>query len=188
MRLRTDLDGVELRALMPDDADAVVELMRTNTAHLTRNGDFAEQIDVASGDRARQYAAQQEQPLAFGIVEHGDLVGSVELVPVDPPRYGIGYWLAENATGRGLATAAVRTLVEHAFADLGATDVYAGVTHGNDASVAVLRRAGFTHVGDMGSYDRFHRSAARTPMPTTTPAASATGSHGFESHGTSNPA
>lgn len=159
MHLATEIAGVELRALIPADADTVVDLMRENAAHLTTNGDFAEQVDMSAADRASQYAAQRDRPLAFGIVEHGALVGAVELVPVDPPRYGTGYWLARPATGRGLATVALRALVQHAFTTLGATDVYAGVTHGNDASVAVLRRTGFNHVADMGTYDRFHRTA-----------------------------
>ena len=50
----------------------------------------------------------------------------MEGVPVDPPRFGLGYWLAVDVTGCGVATAAVWALLEHAPAGLGATDVFAG--------------------------------------------------------------
>jgi ribosomal-protein-serine acetyltransferase len=87
----------------------------------------------------------------------GSLIGRADLVPVDPPRYGLGYWLGEEATGHGYATAAVRALLDHARS-LGATDVLAGVTHGNDRSVALLRRLGFARVAEFDAYDRYHRA------------------------------
>ena len=42
----------------------------------------------------------QADPLHnFGIYEFGQLVGNVALVPVDPPRFGLGYWLAALRSG-----------------------------------------------------------------------------------------
>jgi RimJ/RimL family protein N-acetyltransferase len=38
---------------------------------------------------------------------------------------------------------------------LRATDIFAGVTHGNDKSVAVLRRLGFARVSSFQRYDRY---------------------------------
>jgi hypothetical protein len=38
---------------------------------------------------------------------------------------------------------------------LGATDVFAGVTHGNAASAAVLMRVGFEGVAPFPEYDRY---------------------------------
>ena len=128
------------------------------SGRLTRHGDFADEIEVPAADRAAAYASRSAETLAFGIIEDDQFVGTIELVPVDPPRYGLGYWLAEHACGRGIATAAVRALVGHAFTTRRATDVYAGVTHGNEPSVAVLRRAGFTAIADLGTYTRFQRS------------------------------
>ncbi len=51
--------------------------------------------------------------------------------------------LAEQACGRGIATLAVDTIARHAWQCMQATALFAGVTHGNLASVAVLRRVGF---------------------------------------------
>ncbi|ACQ81751.1 GCN5-related protein N-acetyltransferase [Beutenbergia cavernae DSM 12333] len=161
MILDTERQGVVLRRLTRADAGTYTDLMQANEAHLTSRGDFRDQVSADAGQYAEQFGAGGPA-LAFGIVEAGRLVGAVELVPVDPPRYGLGYWLAADATGRGLATIAVRTIVGYAGASLGASDVYAGVTHGNEASAAVLRRAGFVAVQRFDTYTRFH-SATGAP-------------------------
>jgi RimJ/RimL family protein N-acetyltransferase len=106
-------------------------------------------------DVAESFADDRPVPGRFGIRLDGRLVGRVDLVPVDPPHFGLGYWLSDTATGRGLATEAVRAVLTHARDDLAATDVFAGVTHGNAASVAVLARLGFEQVESFEAYDRY---------------------------------
>ena len=63
----------------------------------------------------------------------------------------IGYWLAANARGRGYATRAVILLTRWLFA-LGAARVFLTIVAGNEASVAVARRAGFVYEGTMRSH------------------------------------
>jgi RimJ/RimL family protein N-acetyltransferase len=156
VELATDRAGLVVRALRPADATAVHALLHADRAHLTRNGDFTDEVDVSEAILRERFDQDPARPLAFGVVEHERLVGTVTLVPVEPPRYGLGYWLAEDATGRGVGTAAVSAVLRHA-ADIGATDVFAGVTHGNAASIALLHRTGFEHVADFETYARFHR-------------------------------
>ena len=155
--LETTRDGVLLRSLRPNDAVRYAALLRTNHDHLTRLGDYAAEVTTSSAAYAEQFSAKGPA-LAFGVYEAGALVGAVALVAVDPPKYGLGYWLAQDACGRGLATLAVAAVVRHAAADLGATDVYAGVTHGNNKSVAVLTRTGFSLSARFDSYDRYRRT------------------------------
>jgi len=47
---------------------------------------------------------------------------------------------------------------------LGATDVFAGVRHGNVRSVAVLRRAGFVESVHFDHYTRFRLPLATGPQ------------------------
>ena len=63
----------------------------------------------------------------------------------------IGYWLAPNARGRGFATRAATLLTRWLFG-LGAARVFLTIVAGNEASVAVARRAGFVHEGTMRSH------------------------------------
>lgn len=166
IELSTSLPGVLLRSLTAQDGPAYAALMASNASHLSRHGDYAEEIRRSAAEHSAAFAAADPRH-NFGIYEDHRLVGSVTLVPVQPPRFGLGYLLAESACGHGIATIAVQTAARHARRDLAATELFAGVTHGNTKSVAVLERVGFDRVARFATYDRWHldlsRSAAADP-------------------------
>ncbi|MEV4889062.1 GNAT family N-acetyltransferase [Nonomuraea sp. NPDC055795] len=154
----TSVPRLTLRPLTADDVEPYYELIVRNREHLTRHGDY-EEVKVATRESvARDLVSPLDRNLRFGLWFEDQLVGRADLNPVDPPRYSIGYWLDEGVTGRGYMTAACGALIDFARAGLGATDVFAGVTHGNDRSVAVLERLGFGAVADFERYTRFHLS------------------------------
>ena len=78
----------------------------------------------------------------------GSIAGRINLVDVDSGSASLGYRIAELATGRGLATDAVNQVCEIAVADYGLVELRASATRDNAASLAVLARTGFVHVGD----------------------------------------
>jgi Acetyltransferases, including N-acetylases of ribosomal proteins len=84
----------------------------------------------------------------YGLRPKGErrLLGLVGLqgLPNDPE---IGYWLVKDAWGRGYATEAGRAMLDLAFDGLGLPAVRSGVFVGNDASLAVQRKLGFSVVG-----------------------------------------
>ena len=159
VQLRTGRDDVILRALTARDAEAYASLLAANREHLTRLGDYTTEVELPASEHAQRLGAEYP-PLTFGIYERAVLVGSIALVAVAPPSYGLGYWLAEDACGRGLATVALARMLRYARNGLGATDAFAGVTHGNDRSVSVLERTGFALVQRFDDYDRYHRPLA----------------------------
>jgi [ribosomal protein S5]-alanine N-acetyltransferase len=59
----------------------------------------------------------------------------------------IGYWVAKNYWGQGIATAAVELALKFAFVSLKLHRVYANVFPYNQASMAVLKRNGFKREG-----------------------------------------
>ncbi|MFC7478887.1 GNAT family N-acetyltransferase [Luedemannella flava] len=146
-----------LRPLSAADAGRYHRVVQANRAHLTQFGNYEEEVAGTEQDFAEGFATPGHR---YGIWRGGELIGRIDLVAVDPPRYGFGFWLAAHATGCGYATAAGAALLAHARDELGASDVYAGVTHGNDRSVAVLRRLGFQPIVDFDDYTRFHRPLA----------------------------
>jgi ribosomal-protein-serine acetyltransferase len=156
--LTTSRIGLELRELGPEDAAEYHALVQHNVAHLTKLGDYGDEVAAGAADVAERFAQRTEVPVRFGVRLEQRLVGRVDLVPVDPPRYGLGYWLGEDVTGRGLATEAVAALLRYAGTELGATDVFAGVTRGNAPSEALLRRLGFEIVAEFDTYRRFHHA------------------------------
>lgn len=154
--LMTTRAGLMLTPLTVEDADAYFALVQASHEHLTAFGDYREEVE-ASLDAVREALGNPDGPnLRFGLRLDGELIGRIDLVAVDPPRYGMGYWLGARATGKGYMTAAVAALVEFAREQLGATDVFAGVTHGNVKSVAVLERLEFRPVTEFERYTRFH--------------------------------
>lgn len=71
------------------------------------------------------------------------LLGSIALhVPEDSPA-SVGYWLASDARGRGIATEAVRLILGWAFDTIGLARVELYAQKGNVASQRVAERAGF---------------------------------------------
>ena len=89
--------------------------------------------------------------LAPYVIEDTDadrILGGANLRLYDPMRdtVELGYWLFVEARGRGVATRAVRALVEDSHAR-GVVRVEAHVRLGNVASERVLERAGFEREG-----------------------------------------
>lgn len=142
---------ISLRRLGVDDAPLLHSMLQANAEHLTQLGDFADEVALTLDEVT---ARLRDGIVRFAIEDHAEPVGHLALVPVDPPRWTVGYWVAEGHVGRGVCTAAVRLALDEARA-LGATDLFAGVTHGNEASMAVLRKVGFGVETDLETYTRF---------------------------------
>ena len=157
MMLVTQIPDLTLRRLGDADAGRLFELIQKNRHHLTAHGDHAEVVAASHETLVAELSGIDDQ-IRLGIFLENRLVGRLDVIPVDPPRYGLGYWLCESEAGKGYGTAAVETATVFARDDLGATDIYAGVTHGNHRSMALLRRNGFVAVADFERYTRYHRA------------------------------
>jgi ribosomal-protein-serine acetyltransferase len=161
VHLGTEIDGLVLRPLAVEDRDRYSELVSRNRGHLTANGDYEEL--ARSSEQDLENDIRNEAMARFGVWFHGDLIGQVDLIPRDGANAVLGYWLDESHLGSGFATVACRELLRYGAEHLAITDVWAGVTHGNERSVAVLRRLGFDEVADMGTYMRFHLALSGRP-------------------------
>lgn len=81
-----------------------------------------------------------------------EAIGGIGLVlgtDVSKRSAEIGYWLGEPYWGQGIATLAVKAMVDYAFATFNLTRVHAFVFEWNPASARVLQKAGFTLEGRM---------------------------------------
>jgi RimJ/RimL family protein N-acetyltransferase len=79
------------------------------------------------------------------------LLGSFSVMELDlEPGYGeIGYWVAAEARGRGIATRAVRLLAEWAREELGLTKIDVLPHKENAPSRRVAEKAGFRDTGEL---------------------------------------
>jgi ribosomal-protein-serine acetyltransferase len=156
VRLETEFERLALRPLDVDDLPQYAALVSRNREHLTSHGDYE--------DLVRSSREQMEDELRsasvgrFGVWLDRELIGRVDVIPQDGSNAVLGYWLDRGRLGSGFATAACRAVLAYGETELHITDVWAGVTHGNERSVALLERLGFEAVKDMGTYTRFHRA------------------------------
>ena len=116
-----------------------------------------------SEEDTRTYFAEQEQARLLGeelnlaLTEPADpgiLLGggSLYAVRLEQGCASVGYWLAPEARGRGVATHAVRLLARWAFAELGLTRLELTCSSDNQASQRVAERCGFAREGLLRSH------------------------------------
>jgi len=70
-------------------------------------------------------------------------VGQAELAHKQRTGFALGYWLGREHVGHGVMAKALFRLMQHARERFGATAFFAGVTHGNLRSAAVLHKLGY---------------------------------------------
>jgi ribosomal-protein-serine acetyltransferase len=146
-------EGVVLRLLEERHAAAFYAHVEANRAHL---GVWLDEVDrIHSQEDAREFIRQGLQAfasgagLSLGIWVEGDLAGVVGLGDVQAPNRSamIGYWLGAGYVGRGLATDAVRVLLDYAFDELGLNRVEITCPSENAPSRAIPERLGFQQEG-----------------------------------------
>ncbi len=145
-------DGAQLRLLDGGDAGELHALIIAERQRLSEWLPWAAaQTPADTVDYLRRAQTQRESNDGFqaAIVCDGRIAGSVGFHRVDWPNRttSIGYWLGSEWVGRGLMTAAVGRLVDHAFAtwELNRVEIQAAV--GNARSRAIPERLGFRQEG-----------------------------------------
>ncbi|MGD8151183.1 GNAT family N-acetyltransferase [Ornithinimicrobium sp. Y1694] len=100
--------------------------------------------------RAWDRAGRDGLMLPLVIEVDGRLVGTMHLFDVmwgSRRAAWAGYWLAQSETGRGVATWALATLVDHAIQDVGLHRVEVAIRPENTRSIAVVQRLGMPEEG-----------------------------------------
>ena len=96
-------------------------------------------------------ATDYRKPFAITDAESGEVIGSIDMRINRMATGHVGYWLAAEARGRGLTTAALRALSRWAFEELDVGRVELVTDPENIASQRVAEKAGFTREGVLRS-------------------------------------
>lgn len=147
--------GLELRPLRLRDARALFEQVDANRARLRRWLPWPDATQDPADTRAfilrMRAQIRAGLGLSFGLWWRDRLVGVAGFNWIDRTHHsaGIGYWLAHEAQGQGLMTAAVSALVRHGFRRLALNriEIRAGVR--NRRSRAIPERLGFRREGTL---------------------------------------
>jgi [ribosomal protein S5]-alanine N-acetyltransferase len=147
----------ELELLHADHAPAVLAFELTNRAYFAafindRGDEFYDQFP----DRHSAMLAEQEAGVcAFYVLvaDDGSVLGRFNLYDFEDGTANLGYRVAQQAAGRGVATTTVRELCRIAAARHGLRTLRAATSHDNTASRKVLAKAGFVPVGPAAPAD-----------------------------------
>jgi RimJ/RimL family protein N-acetyltransferase len=101
-------------------------------------------------------------PFAIVDAETGELIGSIDM-SLDAQRHRghIGYWVAEPARGRGVATRALRLLATWSFEGLELQRLELVTDPDNVASQRVAEKVGFEREGVLRAHLRRHDGRIR---------------------------
>ncbi|NUO60667.1 MAG: GNAT family N-acetyltransferase [Hamadaea sp.] len=139
-------DAAELSRLYTENREFLrpFEPVRDET-FFTKDGQEAR---LAVGEAAR--AAGIEDRRVITSQATGEILGMISLTAIERgPVQGahLGYWVAQAANGRGVASAAVAAVLDLAFGELDLHRLEAGTLLHNAGSQKVLRRNGFEEIG-----------------------------------------
>jgi ribosomal-protein-alanine N-acetyltransferase len=141
----------ELQRLRADHASAILDFETTNrsyfAASVTDRGD--EFFERFAERHTARLAEQESGDGAYYVLvaDDGVVLGRFNLVFTADGVAELGYRVAQQVAGRGVATATVRDLCHLAASQLGVTKLRAATSDDNAASRQVLLNAGFIKIG-----------------------------------------
>jgi ribosomal-protein-alanine N-acetyltransferase len=141
------MTSASIRPLTSADAEELARLQsfsrELDAPHVPERDD---EFFTAEGQRARIERA----PHLYAILDGASIAGTIALSNVAAAPFEsatVGYWVAAERRGQGLATAAVSALCELAFGELRLHRLEAATLVDNRASQRVLEKCGFTRIG-----------------------------------------
>lgn len=146
-------DGVALRLLAPENLDELHPLILRNLDRLKPwfewiHDDYLK-AETAAFLMVAEQRARAGSDYTFGIFDRGALAGLISAHERDAHNHiaRIGYWIDRDSAGRGLVTAAARTIVSFAFQTLRAHRLEIRCAPENYSSRRIPERLGFTNEG-----------------------------------------
>jgi ribosomal-protein-alanine N-acetyltransferase len=153
---------VELRQVTVADAAVLAGLYRSNRTFLAPWEPARDEAFFTEDGQRRLLAEAQEgrrrgQAVPCLVLADDRVVGRVTITDIVRGAFHsahLGYWVAEEMNGRGIATGAVAAALRLCFEDLGLHRVQAATLTHNAASQRVLTRNGFSFIGTAPQYLR----------------------------------
>lgn len=166
--MRHDLgDGALLRALSHLDASEIhaacqdpdiVAWTRVPTPYTLDDAHDFVRLTTHPGEPATDFAVAVADP----DLPDGRLVGTCGLVVDARTASGeLGYWMAPEGRGQGLATRAAGAVCAYGFEKLGLARIWMTAAVGNTASNAIAARLGFSHEGVLRNGHRMRDAHGR---------------------------
>lgn len=150
--MQIEIGEWQIRSFRKADVEAIVKYGNNPNVSLQLTDRFPYPYTRKDAEAWIELARQQEPETLFAIASQEELIGGIGLIPQDDVYSHsamLGYWLGEPYWNRGIATLAVRAIVDWAFKELDLIRIFAFVFESNPSSARVLEKAGFTLEGAM---------------------------------------
>ena len=142
-------ENIKLRLPMPHHAAEIADVVRVNLKHLQPFMPWA--VDDYSIQSARDYIRQNlqamsdETGMAMSIVYDNKIVGQIGLHELNRNKQSThtGYWIAQDAQGRGIVTKCCRMLIDRCFGELQLNRVQINCNTENTKSRRIAERLNF---------------------------------------------
>ena len=153
-------ESVTLRPVQPSDAEDIYRAAQDPEVPKFTSLPANYTLDMAiafSGDRSK-YRFDNRLELIFLIeiqtIQGVNFAGVISLhtIDINNHRTEIGYWLAKDARGKGIGTAAAELITEYGLMTMGFRRIEALVNDQNIASKRLLLKAGYEFEGLMKQY------------------------------------
>jgi RimJ/RimL family protein N-acetyltransferase len=135
-----------IRQWTPEDLEPLVELADNINIWNSLRDYFPHPYKHADGEAWLNLVREMSPVVNFAIEVDGRLAGGIGLIlngDVYVKSAEVGYWIGEPFWGRGIATEALRQMVEYTFYYFDIVRLYAEVFEDNKASMRVLEKNGF---------------------------------------------
>jgi [ribosomal protein S5]-alanine N-acetyltransferase len=140
----------QLQLVSPEHESAVLAFEKDNRAYFAKSiSDRGDSFFEQFPERHRELMVEQEAGAsAFYVLadENGAVVGRFNLYDLSDGTARVGYRVAEQVSGHGVATSGLRKLCRIARENLGLRTLTAATSNENVASQRVLLKSGFAYV------------------------------------------
>ena len=143
-------ENIRLRELQPKDKQRLAELANNKKIWDNVRDYFPFPYSEKDATEFIELCNKETPKTTFAIEFQNELAGVTALVlqsDIYKKTAEIGYWIGEPYWNNGIATEAVKLLVNYGFDNLKLNRIFTGVFEDNKASQKVLEKCGFTHEG-----------------------------------------
>ena len=147
--IHPSISGLALKPFVLEDAKALSSLIEKNRAHLRQRLPWLDQSttenDSVTFIMQCIQNAQTKNALSFAIWLKHILIGTISFhfINADTKECALGYWIDSNWEGKGIMSAATKTMIQYAFDGLSMETIIIRCGIENDKSRAIPKRLGF---------------------------------------------
>lgn len=143
-------DNIRLREFQPSDKKRLAELANNKKIWDNVRDFFPYPYTERDAIEFIETCMKENPITTFAVECQKELVGVAGLIlqtDIYKKTAEIGYWIGEPHWNKGIATKAVKLLVNYGFEGLKLRRIFSGVFENNKASQKVLEKCGFRHEG-----------------------------------------